>query len=165
MLPVDRRALYCYNHTYRIIYRQRGEAVRRLHPPTLVQWGCVHRWKTTTSRPGNDSVLRVRYLTCRRCGLKVKTEERLAVPWDERDFMVLLAQVFPEDAVVDVGTLRTHGLLGGDLSRLNTQLIPYGWQLEPVRDQGRVVGAVRRRIPPEVSGGTITSRGKEKGGR
>ena len=80
--------------------------MRRLHPPTLAQWGCEHQWKTTTSRPGMGEIVRVRYLTCRRCGLRVKTEERLAVPWDERDFMALMAQAFPEDAVADVASLR-----------------------------------------------------------
>ena len=80
--------------------------MRRLHPPTLAQWACAHHWKTTTSRPGQGDIVRIRYLTCRRCGLKVKTEERLAVPWDERDFMTLMAQVFPEDTVVDMASLQ-----------------------------------------------------------
>jgi hypothetical protein len=122
--------------------------VRRLHPPTLSQWSCAHQWKTTTSRPGHDGIIRVRYLTCQRCGLKVKTEERLAVSWDEQDVMAIVAQVFPEDAVVDVATLRTQGLLGGALSQLNAHLLPHGWHLDLVRDQGRVVGVVRRRISP-----------------
>jgi hypothetical protein len=124
--------------------------VRRLHPPTLAQWGCEHRWKTTTSRSGAGEILRVRYLTCRRCGLKVKTEERLAVPWDERDFLGLVAEAFPEDAVVDVAMLRTQGLLGGGLSRLKAHLVPHGWQLKLVRDQGRVVGVIRRRMSSEA---------------
>jgi hypothetical protein len=127
--------------------------VRRLQPPTLSQWGCEHQWKTTTSRPGKGDLVRVRYLSCRRCGLKVKTEERLAVPWDERDFMALVAQVFPEDAVADVAMLKMHGLLAEDLSRLNVHLLPHGWQLELVRDQGRVVGVVRRRLAREAWAG------------
>jgi len=136
--------------------------VRRLHPPTLAQWACGHQWKTTTSRPGKSEIIRTRYLTCRRCGLKVKTEERLAVPWDERDFLGLVAQAFPEDAVADVATLETQGLLGEDLSRLNAHLVPHGWQLDLVRDQGQVVGVVRRRMSPEVLGGTNKRQG---GGR
>jgi hypothetical protein len=120
--------------------------MRRLHPPTLSQWGCAHQWKTITSRPGKGGVVRVRYLTCRRCGLKVKTEERLAVPWDERDFMALVAQVFPEDAVADVAMLKMRGLLDGELSPLNACLVPHGWHLDLVRDQGGVVGVVRRRL-------------------
>jgi hypothetical protein len=124
--------------------------VRRLQPPTLAQWTCAHQWKTTTSRPGKGDILRVRYLTCRRCGLKVKTEERLAVPWDERAFLGLVAQVFPEDAVVDVAALKAHGLLGGGLARLNVHLVHYGWQLDLVRDQGRVVEVIWRRMSPEA---------------
>jgi hypothetical protein len=139
--------------------------VRRLHSPTLAQWACAHKWKTTTSRPGKGDIVRLRYLTCQRCGLKVKTQERLAVPWNEGDFLGLVAQAFPEEAVADVATLRTEGLLGGGLSRLNARLVPHGWQLNLLRDQGRVVGVVRRRIPPGVSGATITPRGKVKGGK
>lgn len=100
--------------------------MRRLHPPTLAQWVCAHRWKTTTSRPGAGDLVRVRYLTCRHCGLKVKTEERLAVPWEQRDFMALVAQTFPEDAAVDVATLRTEGVRCDNLSRLNVHLLPHG---------------------------------------
>jgi hypothetical protein len=122
--------------------------VRRLHPPTLSQWACGHQWKTTTSRPGKGAIVRLRYLTCRRCGLKVKTEERLAVPWDQGDFMTLVAQAFPEGVVVDLETLKTQGLLAESLSQLNARFLPYSWQLELVRDQRRVVGVVRRRILP-----------------
>jgi hypothetical protein len=121
-----------------------------LQPPTLAQWTCAHHWKTRTTRPGYGDVVRVRYLTCRRCELKVKTEERLAVPWAKRDFMALVAQAFPEDTVVDMATLKTQALLGGGLSRLNSHLVPYGWQLHLVRDQERVVGVIRRRISPEA---------------
>jgi hypothetical protein len=128
--------------------------VRRLQPPTLAQWTCAHQWRTTTSRPGKGDILRVRYLTCRRCGLKVKTEEQLAVSWGEQELVALVAQAFPEDAVVDMATLKAHGLLGGGLSQLNACLVPHDWQLELVRDLGRVVGAVRRRIAPESVGGT-----------
>jgi hypothetical protein len=128
--------------------------VRRLHSPTLVQWSCEHRWKITTSRAGEGEILRVRYLTCRCCGLKVKTEERLAVPWDERDFLGLVAEAFAEDAVADVATLETQGILGEGLSRLNAHLIPHGWQLDLVWDRGRIVGVVRQRTSADVRGGT-----------
>lgn len=128
--------------------------MRRLHPPTLAQWTCAHRWKTTTSRPGKGDILRIRYLPCWRCGLKVKSEERLAVPWDERDFIAQVAPAFPEDTMVDMGMLRTQGLFGGDLSQLNAHLIPHGWQLELVRDGSCVVGAVRRRMSPDAPEGT-----------
>jgi hypothetical protein len=138
--------------------------VRRLHAPTLAQWSCAHRWKTTTSRQGEGDVVRVRYLTCRRCGLKVKTEERLAVPWDERDYMALVEQAFPENAVVDVATLKTQGVLDKDLSRLNTYLLPHGWQLELVWDRGQVVGVVRRRLSPGAREGADGELVKKRSG-
>jgi hypothetical protein len=128
--------------------------VRRLKLPTLTQWGCKHRWKTTTTRPGQNEIVRVRYLSCQRCGLKVKTEERLAVPWDERDFMALITQTFPEGTMADVATLQTQGLLDGGLSQLNAYLVPHGWQLDLVRDRGQGISIVRRRIAPDVRGGT-----------
>jgi hypothetical protein len=136
--------------------------MRRLHRPTPEQWTCKHRWKTTTSRPGQDDLVRIRYLTCRRCGLKVKTEERLAVPWDERDFMTLVAQAFPKDAVVDGASLQAWGFPGGGLSQLNAHLVPHGWQLELVRDQEREVGLVRRRMSPEPLGDTNDALDKRK---
>ena len=124
--------------------------MRRLHPPTLRQWTCAHQWKTTTSRPGKGEIIRTRYLSCQRCGLKVKTEERLAVPWDAGDFLGLVVEAFPEDAVADVATLETQGILGEGLSRLNAYFASHGWQLELVRDEGRAVGVVRRRMSPEA---------------
>jgi hypothetical protein len=139
--------------------------VRRLKPPTLSQWACHHQWKTTHSLPQDNVLHRVRYHKCLHCELRVKTEERLAVPWGGQDAMALVAQVFPEDAVADVATLREKGLLGGDLSRLNAHLLPHGWQLDLVWDHGQLVGVVRRRISPEASGGTVTPRGKVKGGK
>jgi hypothetical protein len=125
-----------------------------LQPPTLAQWTCAHQWKTTTSRPGEGDIVRIRYLTCPRCGLKVKTEERLAVPWSERDFLALVAEVFPADAVANVATLKTQGILGEGLARLNAHLLTHGWQLDLVRDQGRVVGVVRRRMSPNMAENT-----------
>jgi hypothetical protein len=139
--------------------------MRRLYPPTLAQWMCVHLWKTTTSRPGKGDVVRVRYLTCRRCGLKVKTEERLAVPWDQGDFMVLMAQAFPEDKVVDAATLRGQGFFDVDLSQLNAHLVPHGWQLDLVRDLGQLVGVMRRRVSPGARGATNEELAKRRARR
>jgi hypothetical protein len=139
--------------------------VRRLHSPTLAQWACAHQWKTTTSRPGQGNIVRIRYLTCQNCGLKVKSEERLAVPWDERDFLGLVAYAFPEDAVADLATLCAQGLLGEGLSRLNAHLIPLGWQLDLVRDQGRAVGVVRRRVSADAvedTNGKVDERRKRR---
>ena len=101
-----------------------GERVRVLHPPTLVQWGCAHRWKTTTTRPGQDDVVRMRYLTCRRCGLKVKTHERLAVPWDEADLVDQVKALLPEGQAVALGD---QGITELPLARLNARLAPYGY--------------------------------------
>jgi hypothetical protein len=97
--------------------------MRRLSTPTLAQWGCHHRWKTTTSRPGNDGILRVRYLTCRRCGLKVKTEERLAVPWDEGELVAQVKALLPKGQAVG---LREKGITELPLARLNARLAPQG---------------------------------------
>ena len=93
--------------------------MRRLQLPTLVQWGCAHLWKTTTSRQGGAPVVQVRYLKCRRCGLRVKSEERLAVPWDEQDLLALVRSLLPEGGRV---YLRDKGLTELPLDGLNTIL-------------------------------------------
>ena len=100
-----------------------GEGVRVLHAPTLDQWGCGHRWKTTTTRPGRDDVVRMRYLTCQRCGLKVKTEERLAVPWDAGDLVDQVKALLPEGQAVALGD---KGITELPLARLNARLAPLG---------------------------------------
>jgi hypothetical protein len=98
--------------------------VRRLHPPTLAQWTCAHQWKTTTSRPGKGDLVRVRYLTCRRCGIKVKTEERLAVLWNKRDLVAQVKALLPEGQTVG---LRDKSISELQLARLNAQLAPLGY--------------------------------------
>ncbi len=108
--------------------------MRRLHPPTLVQWSCQHRWKTTTTRPGQDDIVRVRYLTCRRCGLKVKTEERLAVPWDEEDLVAELKALLPEGQVV---ALRDKGITELPLGRLNARLARQGYVIRASKGRDR----------------------------
>jgi hypothetical protein len=100
--------------------------MRRLQPPTLTQWGCAHRWKTTTSRPGDGDILRVRYLTCRRCGLKLKTEERPAVPWDDADFIAQVKALLPEGEPV---FLRDRGIPELPLEALNGRLEPRGYRI------------------------------------
>ena len=122
--------------------------MRRLIPPTLRQWGCTHQWKEQSTKVLGDKLHRVRYYFCQRCQLRAKTREAPEVPWDEGTLMALVAQVFPEGVVADVATLREQGLLGGGFSRLNARLVPHGWRLDLVRDRGRIVGVVRRRIPP-----------------
>ena len=98
--------------------------MRVLHPPTLSQWGCAHRWKTTTSRPGDGEILRLRHLTCRHCGLKVRSEERLAVPWDERDLVTLIKALLPKGQAV---VLREQGITELSLARLNAILKRHGY--------------------------------------
>jgi hypothetical protein len=122
--------------------------MRRLIPPTLRQWGCTHHWKEQSTKVLGDKLHRVRYYFCQRCQLRVKTREVPEVPWDEGTLMAVVAQVFPEGVVADLATMREQGLLGGGLSRLNARLAPHGWQLDVVRHRGRIVGVVRRRIPP-----------------
>jgi hypothetical protein len=98
--------------------------MRVLRPPTVVQWVCEHRWKTTTTRPGQDDMVRMRYLTCRRCGLKVKTEERLAVPWDEADLVDQVKALLPGGQAV---ALRDKGITELPLARLNACLASLGY--------------------------------------
>jgi hypothetical protein len=50
----------------------------------------------------------------------------------KRDFVALVGQAFPEDAVVDVAMLQTHGILSAGLSRLNAPLISNGRRLGSV---------------------------------
>jgi hypothetical protein len=109
-----------------------------LHSPTLAQWTCAHQWKTTTSRPGQGDIVRIRYLTCRRCGLKVKTEERLAVPWGERDLVAQVKSLLPEGQVV---ALRDKGINELPLARLNAQLALQGYVIRARkgRDAKRLV--------------------------
>jgi hypothetical protein len=115
--------------------------MRRLNPPTLAQWGCQHRWKTTTSRPGGGDILRVRYLTCRRCGLKLKTEERLAVPWDEGDLVAQVKALLPEGQAV---ALRDKGITELPLAALNARLAPHGYVIRASkgRDSKRIVACM-----------------------
>ena len=115
--------------------------MRVLHSPTLVQWGCTHRWKTTTTRRGQDDVVRMRYLTCRRCRLKVKTEERLAVPWDAEDLVDQVKALLPEGQAV---ALRDKGITELPLARLNARLAPHGYVIHATkgRDPARLVACI-----------------------
>ena len=98
--------------------------MRVFRPPTVVQWVCEHRWKTTTTRRGDDDMVRMRYLTCRRCGLKVKTEERLAVPWDAGNLIDQVKALLPEGQAV---ALRDKGITELPLARLNARLASLGY--------------------------------------
>jgi hypothetical protein len=107
----------------------------------LVQWGCAHRWKTTTTRRGDADVVRMRYLTCRRCRLKVKTHERLAVPWDDADLVAQVKALLPEGQAV---ALRDKGITELPLARLNARLAPYGYVIHARkgRDRTRLVACM-----------------------
>jgi hypothetical protein len=106
-----------------------------------MQWGCAHRWKTTTTRPGHDDVVRMRYLTCRRCRLKVKTHERLAVPWDAGDLFAKVKALLPEGQAV---ALRDKGITELPLARLNARLAPLGYVIHAKkgRDRTRLVACM-----------------------
>jgi hypothetical protein len=115
--------------------------VRRLKVPTLSQWGCPHRWKTTHSLPQEDALHRVRYHKCRRCGLRVKTEERLAVPWDEGNLIAQVKALLPEGQAV---ALRDKGIAELPLARLNARLALQGYVIHASkgRDRTRLVACV-----------------------
>jgi hypothetical protein len=115
--------------------------MRVLCSPTLVQWGCAQRWKTTTTRPDQDDVVQMRYLTCRRCGLKVKTEEWLAVPWVAGDLIDPVKAWLPEGQAV---ALWDKGIAELPLARLNARLAPYGYVIHAKkgRDRTRLVVCV-----------------------
>jgi hypothetical protein len=148
--------------------------VRVLRPPTLMQWGCAHRWKTTTTRRGQDDVVRMRYLTCRRCGLKVKTEECLAVPWDAEDLVDQVKAWLPEGQAV---ALRDKGITELPLARLNARLATHGYVIHASKgcDRTRLVACMDydgkvtpygvfelRPIAAEASGRTNGTRGQRE---
>jgi hypothetical protein len=83
----------------------------------------------------------MRYLTCRRCGLKVKTEERLVVPWDEGDMVAQVKALLPEGQAV---ALRDKGIAELPLARLNARLAPHGYVIHASkgRDRTRLVACM-----------------------
>lgn len=131
-LTDDQKAIYIF------IAWKRGMTMRRLKPPTLQQWGCPHQWKTTHSLPQAAPLQRVRRYKCLRCGLRVKTEERLAVPWDERNLLALLQGLLPERQPV---YLRERGITALPLYGLNSILERQGYVIHAfkVRDAKRFV--------------------------
>lgn len=148
--------------------------MRVLHSPTLVQWGCAHRWKTTTTRPGDDDVVRMRYLTCRRCRLKVKTHEQLAVPWEVGNLVDQVKALLPEGQAV---ALRDKGITELPLARLNARLASQGYVIHASkgRDRTRLVACMDhdgkvtpygvfelRSLAPEASGRTNGMRVQSK---
>jgi hypothetical protein len=151
-----------------------GEGVRVLHAPTLAQWGCAHRWTTTTTRRGQNDIVRMRYLTCRRCRLKVKTHEQLAVPWDVGNLVTQVKALLPEGQAV---VLRDKGITELPLAQLNARLLPYGYVIHARKgqDRTRLVACMDhhdkvtpygvfelRPIAPEAPGRTNGTRGQGK---
>jgi hypothetical protein len=76
----------------------------------------------------------MRYLTCRRCGLKVKTEERLAVPWDEADLVDQVKAWLPEGQAV---ALRDNGITELPLAGLNARLASQGYIIRAKKGRDR----------------------------
>ena len=72
------------------------------------------------------------YLTCRRCGLKVKTEERLAVPWGAGNLVAQVKALLPEGQVVG---LRDKGITELPLARLNARMALYGYVIHASQGQ------------------------------
>jgi hypothetical protein len=116
--------------------------------------------------------VRIRYLTCQRCGLKVKTEERLAVPWDAEDLVEQVKALLPEGQVV---VLRDKDITELPLARLNACLAPYGYVIHASkgRDRTRLVACMDhdgkvtpcgvfelRPLAPEASGHTNGTQGQ-----
>jgi hypothetical protein len=116
----------------------------------------------------------MRYLTCRRCGLKVKTDERLAVPWDGKDLVAQVKALLPEGQTV---ALRDKGISELPLARLNARLAPHGYVIHASkgRDRTRLVACMDhdgkvtpygvfelRPIAPEAPGRTNGTRGQGK---
>ncbi|MGH8071038.1 MAG: hypothetical protein ACRERE_38565 [Candidatus Entotheonellia bacterium] len=93
--------------------------MRRLKPPTLVQWGCPHRWREQSSKPQGDKLHRLRYYFCQQCELRAKTREVPEVPWEEGDLVALVKTLLPEGKRV---SLRDKGMTELPLDGLNTIL-------------------------------------------
>ncbi len=112
--------------------------MRRLSAPTLTQWGCAHVWKEQSTKVWGDKLHRTRYYFCRRCGLRVKTQETPQVPWTEQDLVAVVRAMFPEGERV---YLRDRGLETLPLHALNTLLQPQGLMIHTakVRDTKRFV--------------------------
>jgi hypothetical protein len=116
--------------------------MRQLKPPSLQQWGCMHQWHVTNTLSGwPDSWSTVRYRRCQRCGLRVKTEERLAVPWDEGALVAQVRQLLPERQAV---ALRKQGITTLPLAGLNRLLMKHHLVIQPSKggDPSQMVACV-----------------------
>jgi hypothetical protein len=104
--------------------------MRRLKPPTLMQWGCLHRWKEQSSKPQGDKLHRLRYYFCQRCGLRAKTREVPEVPWDESAVLTEVRRLLPEGQPVN---LRDHGIAELPLQGLNRLLARQGFVIHAAK--------------------------------
>jgi hypothetical protein len=77
-------------------------------------------------------------MTCRRCALRVKTEERLAVPWNDQDLVALVSALLPEGKSI---SLDGQGITKLLLSGLNATLAQHGLRIHATRgsDPNRLV--------------------------
>jgi hypothetical protein len=73
-------------------------------------------------------------LTCRCCGLKVKTEERLTVPWDAEDLVDQVKAWLPEGQTVGP---RNKGITDLPMARLNARLAPLGYVIHASKGRDR----------------------------
>jgi hypothetical protein len=91
----------------------------------------------------------MQYPNLQGCGLQVKSDERLAVPWDKGDLVPQVKAVLPDGQAV---ALWDRGITELPLARLNARLAPHGYviQARKGRDPQRLVacmdqdGRVRR---------------------
>jgi hypothetical protein len=112
---------------------------RRVNPPTLEQWGCVHRWRVQhTRRFAAWFPHKRRYYRCERCGLRLVTEEQPAVGWDGQMLVAMLREVLPDGETV---YLRDKGIAALGLYAINRVLQPLGLVLvaRKVRESRRFV--------------------------
>ena len=112
---------------------------RTVTPPTLEQWGCVHEWRVRhTRRVAAWFPQKRRYYRCRRCQLRLVTQESPAVGWDGQTLVALLRELIPEGEAV---YLRDKGMVSLGLFALNRVLAPLGLVLQArkVRDARRFV--------------------------
>lgn len=104
--------------------------MRRLKPPTLIQWGCTHRWKEQSSKLHGDKLHRLRYYFCQRCGLRAKTREVPEVPWDVETLVALVRMLLPEGERV---SLSDKGITRLPMDGLNTTLAVHGLKIHALK--------------------------------
>src|SRR5262249_26353337 len=103
---------------------------RRLHPPTLTQWGCQHDWQVRhTKRLPSPWPAKHRNYRCRQCSLAMVTEEPPAVLWEDRALVELVNTLLPLAHPV---YLRDQGITTLPLYGLNALLKKQGFYIYPL---------------------------------